>query len=590
MQNHISYARVRGQDSLETIPATPRSLEQTIAAAQDILRKEEELVGKATTVAIATPARAAEPHVPEVRRDEDWEGNNTWNSEGWYEYGKDRRWESSWWSDQAWGWGGQGHSWNSWQGTQYEDESFQTPRKPFNRASSMASVDSYLSDASDRSLRRASTLEQLDARSKKDIEAALTYIPDGPGKDTLVSMMFKMQNFSPCDTSPQHAMVESPIQASPGADPKTHGEAQQTSEATRKQEIIQTIAAATTEVANLNLDGRSAPDEAELEKTNGNNESAKPAAAETAKIAEQNTPQPEPVAEQAKPDAANSTDISPADEAAPAATAMKPGDDDEQQKPVASLQEAEASTKRKAEGDQLGNPTDKKQQKLANVDEHEQSAKRKANDANLEMLQQAKASRVEADMNEEGKDERQEKKTEVEEKPSGADEQQTGKYEEGSKKEENKTSEENKSKEDDKDEKGSRKEENKTDVKKPEGEEKQTTTGKDDEKGSRKEENKTDEKKPEGEGKQKDDDEKKPEGKGKQKDDDEKKPEGEGKQKDDDEKKPEGEGKDDDKKEKKSKDKDTKKAIQKEERRKKAHAAYMRFSRSLTSHILKSSL
>ena len=107
------------------------------------------------------------------------------------------------WNSPAWSYGWYDNSWNGYQehgnaaydGYGSPGDSFQTPppKRTFVRADSYASS---LSDGTEKSLRRASTVDQLDADTRSNIEAALGHIPEGPQKEALLRWMLP-----PCSVS-----------------------------------------------------------------------------------------------------------------------------------------------------------------------------------------------------------------------------------------------------------------------------------------------------------------------------------------------------------------------------------------------------
>ncbi|CAL1151917.1 unnamed protein product [Cladocopium goreaui] len=138
--------------------------------------------------------------VKEAAESEDMEDGN-WKNHNWYDQQSyhDSQHSDYWrhWNSPAWSYGGYGNSWNGSQHYGYSaydgygspGDSFQTPpaKRSFGRADSFASLGS--SECSEKSLRRASTVDQLDAETKGNIETALGFIPDGPQKDALLAWM-----------------------------------------------------------------------------------------------------------------------------------------------------------------------------------------------------------------------------------------------------------------------------------------------------------------------------------------------------------------------------------------------------------------
>ncbi len=161
-----------GQDSQETIPATPRSL----AVAMDEVREIKEKQNKTSEQKqpLPTPARGStaqpvEPTLMDTPVLGEADDNQDWNDEHWY---TGRNW---WYSSNSWQkWDG----WNSkdWSGdaSRFDDPAFLTPK----RMNRLTSNDSIPSESG--SLNRSSTTEQLDA-----IQAALAALPDGPQKEAL---------------------------------------------------------------------------------------------------------------------------------------------------------------------------------------------------------------------------------------------------------------------------------------------------------------------------------------------------------------------------------------------------------------------
>lgn len=178
-----------GQDSQETIPATPRALEKSMNQVKEMMSREAEL-----------EEREAQEggDVKEAAESEDMEDGN-WKNHNWYDQQSyhDSQHSDYWrhWNSPAWSYGGYGNSWNGSQHYGYSaydgygspGDSFQTPpaKRSFGRADSFASLGS--SQCSEKSLRRASTVDQLDAETKGNIETALGFIPDGPQKKTRYS-------------------------------------------------------------------------------------------------------------------------------------------------------------------------------------------------------------------------------------------------------------------------------------------------------------------------------------------------------------------------------------------------------------------
>lgn len=86
----------RGQDSLETIPATPSSFEKALEEARLVLDKESE---EKSRLPLATPVRSdVAPQRVEEYYSPDTNVSGDWKSHSWY-----HQWDSQW-DYYKWGW------------------------------------------------------------------------------------------------------------------------------------------------------------------------------------------------------------------------------------------------------------------------------------------------------------------------------------------------------------------------------------------------------------------------------------------------------------------------------------------------------
>ena len=193
---YICYSRlVAGQDSQDTIPATPTALERSMDHVRQMMEKE---AGLATGEDKVDEKEAAGS---EDLENGNWKNHNWYNQQSHYDSQNSDYWRH--WNSPAWSYGWYDNSWNGYQehgnaaydGYGSPGDSFQTPppKRTFVRADSYASS---LSDGTEKSLRRASTVDQLDADTRSNIEAALGHIPEGLQKEALLRWMLP-----PCSVS-----------------------------------------------------------------------------------------------------------------------------------------------------------------------------------------------------------------------------------------------------------------------------------------------------------------------------------------------------------------------------------------------------